>query len=106
MRHITIEKIKLDNYLSIAYVKVIYIFPFNRCLHTTTGLIELEQATTCRVIMACAVLHNRAIRQGLPDPVYHQEGDQLVVDGIALGPQHHQDGVIARDYLVQHRFTR
>ena len=43
-------------------------FIFFRCLHKSGGDLQLDISTTCAVIMACGVLHNMAIRAGLPDP--------------------------------------
>ena len=47
-----------------------------RCLHKSGGTLQLEPGTCCSVFMACAVLHNRAIRAGLPEPEPLENEDQ------------------------------
>ena len=48
------------------------------CLHKSTGVIMLKPGTTCRVTLACAVLHNMCIRARLPLPDLIDRDDQQV----------------------------
>lgn len=57
----------------------------------------------CKIVIACAVLHNICIRLGEPDEEDQDEED----DQPQLIPyQGQQDGKGIRDYVTQQYFTR
>ena len=63
---------------------------------------QLLPATTCKVVMTCAVLHNMAVRARLPIlemlPLDEEDEEDNIIHG-------NQDGVAIRNMLIQNRFT-
>ena len=39
-----------------------------RCLHSSGGILQLKLERSCRVVLACAVLHNICIQLNVPVP--------------------------------------
>ena len=63
---------------------------------------QLLPATTCKVVMTSAVLHNMAVRARLPIlemlPLDEEDEEDNIIHG-------NQDGVAIRNMLIQNRFT-
>ncbi|XP_033638569.1 putative nuclease HARBI1, partial [Asterias rubens] len=78
------------------------VIPWKRRFHCLHGEIRLSPERTCRVIAACAVLHNIAKKRGLPDIEEdhmnnppHPQPEQ---------PVHHDDGNLVRNHVVHTYF--
>ena len=66
------------------------------CLHTSGGSLDILPQTSCRMILACAVLHNIAIRARLPEP------EPLMDDQLPEDPTYENaDGIAARNGIIQ-----
>lgn len=94
-----------DNDLILCYRVFLY-----RCLSKTSGALQLKTSTVCKVILACAVLHNIAMRGELnvPDPEVGP-GDQAAADigdNIDDNPGvGNAAGFRARRELIERHFT-
>ena len=78
-----------------------FYFELTRCLHKSGGVLQVEPGLACQTVMACAVLHNIAIRARLPPPAIEDEDaddDEEQADK-AQAPAA-QDGIRARRLLV------
>jgi len=74
-----------------------------RCLHRTGGILQLLPATSCQVVMACAVLHNMAEKSNAPQPDivdYVDEADEDDEDR-----QDGRNGVRTRENLIRQHFS-
>ena len=69
------------------------------------GALQLAVATVCRVILACAVLHNMAVWARLPDP--DMEGNDANLDEAEVEdeqPVENRNGRIVRNGIVNSIF--
>ncbi|XP_062596055.1 putative nuclease HARBI1 [Saccostrea cucullata] len=72
-----------------------------RRFHVLHSEIRMKPDRACRIIIACAVLHNIAINLGEPEDEDEVEEDQPQVPAF----QGQQDGRGVRDYVTQHYFS-
>lgn len=75
-----------------------------RRFHILHSEIRLKPQRVCKIVIACAVLHNIAISLGEPEDeeVLNEDNNQPLMQAFQ-GPQ---DGRRVRDYVTHHYFTR
>ena len=80
-----------------------FYYTFFRCLHSTGGILQLLPERSCRVVVACAVLHNLAIELKLeaPDNIVEDEIEEDEVDDLV----DERGGVNTRLNLIDRYFT-
>ena len=81
MYNITKLSTRVETVILITYGMIL----FYRCLHKTCGILQLKTITVCKLVVACAVLHNRATTAHLPHPVDDND------DGDDDGDVHHNN---------------
>ena len=67
-------------------------------------MLQLQPAKCCKVILTCAVLHNIAMRNNLPDPEIEEADEEE--DVAAHDYVDARGGVRTRQNLIDHHFTR
>lgn len=96
-------------------VNIHYNHIYYRCLHSTGGLLQLEPGKVCRVVAACAVLHNIALHhraadydndEGMEDE-QEQEDEQQQEDEIERRNPQEREARLAiqvREQIIQQFF--
>lgn len=74
-----------------------------RCLHKTGGILQLKLETACKVVLACAVLHNMAVDINPEDAEAVEEAEE---EELEIVPENDQSGMRARASLVTQFFAR
>ncbi len=73
-----------------------------RCLHDSGGVLQLHHSKVCKVVIACIVLHNIAVKANIPyDDIDPQDEDDLEV-GIEL--RNNTTGLQVRHQVIQRYF--
>lgn len=82
-----------------------------RCIHKSAGGLRFAPGKCCAVVVVTAMLHNIAVRSGVPLPMeqeVEEEEEENNIPAVALEQQRreaHQAGLEARRQLIENVFT-
>ena len=79
---------------------------FVRCLHKSGGIMQLQPTTCCKVITACAHLHNICLRENMPIPDDLPADADDNDDGEYENVNQEPNGIAARNNVIRNYFAQ